>query len=67
MARPKASHRSDFGDRTTVLIAASLSLALIRPAAAQTDGWRTIELAADVAVSPDGQWLVHAVSGWEAI
>ncbi len=55
--------------RLTVLIAASLSVAITRQAIAQDDGWRTIEFettevtAADVAVSPEGQWLIFTMLG----
>jgi imidazolonepropionase-like amidohydrolase/WD40 repeat protein len=46
-----------------------LSLLVVGPAAAQDNGWRTIEFettevtAPDVAVSPDGAWLVFTMVG----
>ncbi|UCC84720.1 MAG: PD40 domain-containing protein [Gemmatimonadota bacterium] len=52
-----------------VLFAALLSAVVFRPVIAQSDGWRTIEFettevtAADVAVSPDGQWLIFTIVG----
>ncbi len=53
----------------SVFLTACLSVLLIRPAAAQSDGWRTIEFEttevtrADVTVSPDGQWLMFTIVG----
>jgi hypothetical protein len=53
----------------SVLIAVLLSLPFVHPAIAQDDGWRTIEFettevtAPDVAVSPDGEWLIFTMLG----
>ena len=53
----------------SVLLTACLSVLLVRPAAAQDDGWRTIEFETsevttpDVAISPDGQWLIFTLLG----
>ena len=55
--------------RCSVLLAASISLLFVGPAAAQSDDWRTIEFETtevtrpDVAVSPDGQWLIFTMLG----
>ena len=55
--------------RFAPLIAASLLLALMRTAAAQDDGWRTIEFettevtAPDVAITPDGESLIFTMLG----
>jgi len=55
--------------RCSVLLAASISLLFVGPAAAQSDDWRTIEFettevtAADVTVSPDGEWLIFTMLG----
>ena len=55
--------------RLPFLLAASMSLWLVRPAAAQNDETRTIEFetsevtAADVTVSPDGQRLIFTMLG----
>ncbi len=44
----------------SVLLTACLSVLLVRPGAAQSDDWRTIEIettevtSSDVAISPDG-------------
>ena len=52
-----------------VLFAALLSAVVFRPVIAQSDDWRTIEFettevtAADVTVSPDGEWLIFAMLG----
>ncbi len=46
-----------------------VAIAVASPAAAQADGWRTIEFqttqvtAPDVAVSPDGEWLIFGMLG----
>jgi len=46
-----------------------MSLLFARPATAQDDGWRTIEFETtevtnpDVAISPDGQWLIFTMLG----
>ena len=51
------------------LLTACLSALLVRPGAAQSDEWRTIEFettevtAPDVAVSPDGEWLIFTMLG----
>ncbi len=53
----------------SVLLTACLSVLLVRPGAAQSDDWRTIEFettevtAPDVAISPDGQWLIFTMLG----
>ena len=55
--------------RLSLWLAASLSLLLVCPLTAQDDGWRTIEFEttevtqADVAVSPDGEWLIFTMLG----
>ncbi len=55
--------------RLSILLAAFILLLCVHPAAAQSDGWRTIEFEttevtrADVAVSPDGQWLIFTILG----
>lgn len=52
-----------------LLIAVFMTLRLVHPATAQEDGWRTIEFettevtAPDVAVSPDGKWLIFTMLG----
>jgi Tol biopolymer transport system component len=52
-----------------VLLTACLSALIVRPAAAQSDDWRTIEIettevtSPDVAISPDGQWLIFTMLG----
>ncbi len=51
------------------LLPALVTILLVRPAAAQDDGWRTIEFettevtAPDVAITPDGQWLIFTMLG----
>ena len=55
--------------RLSLWLAALLPLVLVGPATAQDDGWRTIEFettevtSADVAVSPDGEWLIFTILG----
>jgi WD40 repeat protein len=55
--------------RRSIPIAVVLTLFIVHPATSQDDGWRTIELettevtAPDVAVSPDGEWLVFTLLG----
>ena len=55
--------------RLAVLCVACVSLLVVGSAAAQDNDWRTIELEttevteADVALSPDGQWLVFTMLG----
>jgi len=55
--------------RPSLWIAASLSFVLVCPLTAQDDGWRTIEFettevtSPDVAVSPDGEWLIFTILG----
>ncbi len=53
----------------SVLLTVCLSAVLVRLGAAQSDGWRTIEFetsevtAADVTLSPDGEWLIFTLLG----
>ena len=55
--------------RCSPWLAALLSLLIVGPAAAQDDNWRTIDFettevtAADVTLSPDGQWLIFTMLG----
>ncbi len=55
--------------RRSLWCAVLLSLVLVCPLTAQNDGWRTIEFettevtAPDVAISPDGQWLIFTMLG----
>ena len=55
--------------RLALWLAAFLSLLLVYPLTAQDDSWRTIEFEttevtrADVALSPDGHWLVFTMLG----
>ena len=55
--------------RSSLLLAASISLLLVHPAIAQDDSWRTLEFettevtAPDVAISPDGQWMIFTMLG----
>ena len=51
------------------LLPALATIWLVRPATAQDDGWRTIEIETtevttpDVALSPDGEWLIFTMLG----
>lgn len=55
--------------RLSFLLAASMSLWFVRPVAAQNHDTRTIEFetsevtAAEVALSPDGRWLIFTMLG----
>ncbi len=55
--------------RLSPWLTAFLWLLLVHPAVAQDDDWRTIEFetsevtAADVTISPDGQWLIFTMLG----
>ena len=52
-----------------LLVAAVATILVVQPALAQDDGWRTIEFEttevteADVALSPDGEWLIFTMLG----
>ena len=55
--------------RLSILVAVFISLLVVGPTGAQNEDWRTIEFEttevteADVALSPDGQWLIFTMLG----
>ena len=55
--------------RLSILLAVFISLLVVGPAGAQNEDWRTIEFettevtAADVTLSPDGEWLIFTMLG----
>ena len=55
--------------RRSILLMTFIMLLCVQPGAAQDDGWRTIEIettdvtAPDVAITPDGDWLIFTLLG----